>query len=111
MSISIEERYLAVLRKVLTRSFSEQAYAEIPPNRRTRGKALRYAAYASLQRVLRPMNLALVQRNRSTGETMMGLGALENLHFCLHEVRAHDVPGDLVEAGVWRGGGKETQKC
>jgi len=105
MTMSIEERYLAVLRKALTRSFSEPTYAEIPPNRRTRTKALRYGAYATFQRLLRPMNLALVQRNRSAGETMMGMGALDNLHFCLHEVRAHDVPGDLVEAGVWRGGG------
>jgi O-methyltransferase len=104
-TMSLEERYLALLRKALTRSFPQAAYSEIPPNRRTAGKAIRYSAYARLQRLLRPMHLALVQTNRSTGETMMGTGALENLHFCLHEVRAHDVPGDLVEAGVWRGGG------
>ena len=73
--MSIEERYLAVLRKALTRSFSEPMYSEIPPNRRTGAKALRYGAYAALQRLLRPMNLALVQRNRSAGETMMGMGA------------------------------------
>jgi hypothetical protein len=29
---------------------------------------------------------------------------LDNLHACLDEIRADGVPGDLLEAGVWRGG-------
>jgi O-methyltransferase len=36
---------------------------------------------------------------------MMGMGALNNLHDCLHEVVLRDIPGDFVETGVWRGGG------
>jgi O-methyltransferase len=36
---------------------------------------------------------------------MMGMGALNNLHECLNAIHADNIPGDLVEAGVWRGGG------
>lgn len=36
--------------------------------------------------------------------TMIGLGRLENLQFCLEDVLAKGVPGDLIETGVWRGG-------
>lgn len=101
----LPERYLELLRLCLTREFPEPAYAEIPRNTRTWLKAARYAGYSATQRALRPFNLAVVQKNRSTGETMMGMGALNNLHFCMHEVVKHRVPGDFVETGVWRGGG------
>ena len=101
----LEERYLSLLRVCLTRSFPEPAYAEIPPNSRTPLKAARYAGYSLVQSVLRPLKLSLVQTNRAAGETMMGMGALENLHACMHHVLKDQVPGDFVETGVWRGGG------
>lgn len=36
--------------------------------------------------------------------TMIGLKRLENLRFCVEDVLRRDVPGDLIEAGAWRGG-------
>lgn len=36
--------------------------------------------------------------------TMIGLKRLENLQYCIEDVLARDVPGDLIETGVWRGG-------
>jgi hypothetical protein len=36
--------------------------------------------------------------------TMVGLRRLDNLQQCVTTVLAEDVPGDLVETGVWRGG-------
>ena len=36
--------------------------------------------------------------------TMIGRKRLDNLQFCIEEVLKHDVPGDILEAGVWRGG-------
>ncbi len=39
------------------------------------------------------------------GHTMMGRKRLDNLHDCLEAVRRDAVPGDLIETGVWRGGG------
>jgi O-methyltransferase len=58
-----------------------------------------------VNRLLSPLKLAVGQTNRATGETMMGLGALDNLHACLDDVVADGIPGDVMEAGVWRGGG------
>lgn len=36
--------------------------------------------------------------------TMIGLKRLNNLHDCLDHIRLENIPGDLLEAGVWRGG-------
>jgi O-methyltransferase len=37
-------------------------------------------------------------------ETMIGLRRLENIEACVTDVVRRDVPGDLIETGVWRGG-------
>lgn len=36
--------------------------------------------------------------------TMIGLRRLENLQFCVEQLLDRNVPGDLIETGVWRGG-------
>ncbi len=38
------------------------------------------------------------------GLTMVGIRRLDNAQRCIEEVLARNVPGDLVETGVWRGG-------
>lgn len=37
-------------------------------------------------------------------ETMAGLRRLENVQECVRDVIRNEIPGDLLEAGVWRGG-------
>jgi len=37
-------------------------------------------------------------------ETMVGLRRLENVQQCVRDVIRQQVPGDILEAGVWRGG-------
>jgi O-methyltransferase len=37
-------------------------------------------------------------------QTMIGLKRLRNVRHCVETALAEDVPGDLIEAGVWRGG-------
>jgi len=37
-------------------------------------------------------------------ETMIGLKRLDNLQMCLESIIAENVPGDVIETGVWRGG-------
>lgn len=37
-------------------------------------------------------------------ETMIGMQRLTSLQQCVETVLADDIPGDLVECGVWRGG-------
>lgn len=38
------------------------------------------------------------------GETMVGVPRLENVQSCIETILADEVPGDLIETGVWRGG-------
>jgi hypothetical protein len=40
-----------------------------------------------------------------TAHTMMGRTRLRHLHECLDAIVREAVPGDLIETGVWRGGG------
>lgn len=42
--------------------------------------------------------------NNPRAHTMIGLARLDNIQKCVEAVLAEDVPGDLIEAGVWRGG-------
>ena len=37
-------------------------------------------------------------------DTMIGLKRLDNLQYCIENVLRDNVPGDLIETGVWRGG-------
>jgi O-methyltransferase len=51
----------------------------------------------------------LEAREKGTGwprsaHTMIGLKRLDNIQFCVEDVLASGVPGDLIETGVWRGG-------
>lgn len=36
--------------------------------------------------------------------TSIGMKRMDNLQMCVEQVLADDVPGDLIETGVWRGG-------
>jgi hypothetical protein len=40
----------------------------------------------------------------SEAETMIGIERLNNIQWCATDVLRNGVPGDFVEAGVWRGG-------
>ena len=37
-------------------------------------------------------------------DTMIGLKRLNNIEYCVGEISKHNVPGDFIETGVWRGG-------
>lgn len=36
--------------------------------------------------------------------TMIGLKRLNNIQFCIEDVLEKNIPGDVIETGVWRGG-------
>lgn len=61
--------------------------------------------------VLHGQRIAYDEKLRSEGRdwpacahTMVGLARLDNVQFCVEDVLARGVPGDLMETGVWRGG-------
>jgi O-methyltransferase len=43
-------------------------------------------------------------RKPADGETMLGPLRLDNLDACVRTVIEEEIPGDLIETGVWRGG-------
>lgn len=40
----------------------------------------------------------------SKAHSMIGLRRMENIQWCVEQILADDIPGDLIETGVWRGG-------
>jgi O-methyltransferase len=109
---SSRELYIELLKRVLTRyGFSDDEWREL---RLTR------APLSVLQPVLEMLRKRGIvigraqkydKRHRACGldwpvhaETMVGLRRLDNLHECIRTIIRDNVPGDLVETGVWRGG-------
>jgi O-methyltransferase len=110
------ELYLDLMKKCLTRYIFLETHAPLrrPP---LTIKHLAWAAYPSIAGVLKRRGIALYRETsvdlsrRAEGrdwpadaETMIGLKRMDNLHFCVQQVIRHEVPGDFIETGVWRGG-------
>jgi O-methyltransferase len=105
--------YLDLLKKCLTRSIFAEGYQVCEPRRGTwKGRA-----FAPAGRALAARGLQLMRRVphdpalRAEGgdwpaeaETMVGLRRLDNLEHCITDLHRREVPGDLIETGVWRGG-------
>ena len=77
-----KDLYLSLLRGVLTRTLGGQVLDGGDPDQRRTGSDWPKAA-----------------------ETMMGEARLSNLEWCARTVLEDGIPGDLLETGVWRGGG------
>lgn len=109
------ELYLDLLKKCLTYSLWEEDYRPIDP---TLPRAWpRNWLIKSLVSLLGKFDSALVKKlvldpaQRANGQhwplqadTMIGFQRLNNLQFCVEDVLRRNVPGDLIETGVWRGG-------
>jgi O-methyltransferase len=64
-------------------------------------------AVRRVARLVRPPDKSLRERGLdwpAVGLTMIGTKRLDNVHRCVEDVLRNGVPGDLIEAGVWRGG-------
>lgn len=96
--------YLKLLKGALTRELFPDTFAPVPRNVSTFAKRLRWSAFAVFQRLLDPLKLKIVHTAGRIGETMIGMGAMNNLEWCVNQVLDNDVPGDLCETGIWRGG-------
>lgn len=108
--LSPTELYLDLLKKCLTRSIFGEKYRSLPADNnnlllKTVGKWL---ANQDLQ-IVRTAKFDQHARAEGLdwpeeGETMIGLKRLQNLQDCIIDVVQQNVPGDLIETGVWRGG-------
>lgn len=112
------ELYLDLLKRTLTRVIVARG-----PERQTinPGRSWLRAGNQFVQRALRPLGLEIVRVIRTSprdyvesghaalnraedAETMLGILQLDQMQACIRDVLQRGVPGDLLEAGVWRGG-------
>jgi O-methyltransferase len=110
MTVSLDTRtmYLDLLRNYLTR-YGE---SELVPVRATNHPVLRRVLDLLSKRnikLVRKLPFDSAKRNLgldwpAAAETMIGMQRLTSLQRCVETVITEDVPGDLVECGVWRGG-------
>jgi O-methyltransferase len=109
---SLSERYLNLLKLTLTHTAYSRTDIGLLRLHHTRLGRL-------ITRALRRQGLELVRvvptdeapRARLEGrdwpifaQTMVGIERIEHLQSCVEAVIAEEVPGDLIEAGAWRGG-------
>ena len=112
-----QELYLDLLKKVLTRAqivdryerytitpniFNRLTLRTVEPLLHKRGFDL-VGLRASNPEAYMKAGYADVGR-ADGGETMVGLIQLDNVQYCVVDALRHNVPGDLMEAGAWRGG-------
>jgi O-methyltransferase len=110
--------YLDLMCGTLTRAIMEDSdevlsadhgLGEITAARRARRRLARFLRSRGYELVrLHPYEAALRENGRdwpARAETMMGVRRLQQLRSAVETVLAESVPGDLLEAGVWRGGG------
>ena len=109
--------YLDLMKKCLAFTLWEEPYIPVEAvmmNYRFHRRTLLRA----FTRVLRSFHLRAVQdadydqSRRAEGrmwpayaDTMIRLARLDNIQFCVESALRDNVAGDLLEAGVWRGGG------
>jgi O-methyltransferase len=105
--------YLELLKKTLCGALHEEILYEVAPKR-----GAKHRLFGPLQRLLASRRLVLA-RSLEIGpetfsqspppyipvaETLIGPEGLQHLRECIEDVLERGVSGDLIEAGVWRGG-------
>jgi O-methyltransferase len=118
--------YLDLLKQCLTRRLFDRTLRPIAPYRRglnaTLKATLARAVVTPVQKLLASRRLVLARPmvlgpelfaespppldvSLALGaETLIGPRGLDNLQHCIRSVVQNNVPGDLIETGVWRGG-------
>ena len=110
--------YLETVRRSVAGLIHESAYALRPAAfdsglaprvNDALGRVVRVAARLSGQELALVRRVPEAERGQGgpwplVGETMIGPRRLEHLQACVEAVLDEQVPGDLVETGVWRGG-------
>jgi O-methyltransferase len=113
--MTVQDRYLDLVKKTLSFTlWPEPPYAVDPNSYRAPVKRL---IVKTAKTVLEKGNFLLAKRSPATEEqrlggeiwpsyadTMIGMKRLDNLQSCVETVIKENIPGDLIETGVWRGG-------
>jgi O-methyltransferase len=110
------QQYLNLLKLVLTdyHRFSGAEYFRIENLRKTTFKTFLGLLNKGFEKIgyelLRKLPTTIDARVNGldwpgNAETMIGLKRLENIEYCIKEIIKNNIEGDLIETGVWRGGG------
>jgi len=106
------ELYLRLLAMALSGGLQERVFSPVSPSGAKR------RVFEPIRRLLESRGLVLARSMpiseetfadspppRIEGaETLIGPRGLENIRGCVEQILEEDVPGDLIETGVWRGG-------
>ncbi len=114
----MQELYLDLLKRSLTRALIAK---KIERHTLSPGRPILVLANALIKKILTPLHLELVKRvtcskqdyiqsthaantRNEEAETMLGIKQLDQMQSAIIDVVNNKVAGDVLEAGVWRGG-------
>lgn len=116
----LTSRYLDLMKKTLSFSLWKEPGIPLSTFPRTGGfpkRMLITTASTIARRLERGTKLELVRQHNYTelertdghiwpvqADTIIGMKRLDNIQFCIENVLKENIPGDLIETGVWRGG-------
>jgi O-methyltransferase len=109
--------YLDLLKRTLTGALAEDNDSIIGGVRTQGSPSLKKRVAGSIGQLASRFNLEIALKKpydaqaRENGldwpvraESMIGLKRMSNIQHCIEQIVRDDVPGDLIETGVWRGG-------
>jgi O-methyltransferase len=116
-TLDATQLYLDIVKRSLTGALAEDNDSILGGVRTAGSASLKRRAANMAGRLASRMHVEIVYkkpydaRQRENGrdwparaESMIGLRRMDNIASCIQTVLDEDVPGDLIEAGVWRGG-------
>lgn len=103
LTVALRDRYLDLLIGALTHTLYAEIDAIDPPAEVFEDGGM-FTLDEYRERADRALERAEGRDWPRHGQTMVGLKRMRNIRECVQAVVEDDVPGDLIEAGVWRGG-------
>ncbi|WP_229052214.1 TylF/MycF/NovP-related O-methyltransferase [Aeromicrobium sp. Leaf350] len=113
----VRDRYLDLVKRSLTGALAEDNDSILGGVRTDGSPSFKKRAASAVGKFAQRYNVEIAvkkpydpqarQNGRdwpSRAESMIGLKRMDNLQECIAQIIADDVPGDLIETGVWRGG-------
>ncbi len=96
-------------RSLLNMIYGDKEVIYIEPRHPVK-KLIKVAAEAFNMRIVIPKQFDPAKRLEGNdwpvmSQTLLNIQRLDNIQFCIEQVLRNEVPGDLIEMGVWRGGG------
>lgn len=99
--------YLDLMKKCLTSTIYGEPFTMVAKQRSVIKRKILDLLVSIGIRAVRPFDVTLRAEGGDQpvlAHTMIGLKRLDNLQFCVEQALFNNIPGDLIETGVWRGG-------